>query len=423
MLEKYRSPFEAFVFPEFKRKFGDLFSVRAEVGDYEYNMVVNIMSNLILLHLERDDRLHLERTVRAAHHYLDHGALKRPREVCESYLRVVNEIPGTLNRVMEKKSNADLMVDSDRRIEAFLDYYKSLYEGLMTLVVAPVVVGFALYCSSKSKEFRQKPNGRVNLRAIESMEKWIHYPSNRLKEGLNRHVRNAYAHERFRLLDGERFEMWDEDHHGKRTWGPEVWPLASLEALSHRLYVTSLGVTLALMLFGINYRKLITDRGWILKDAQAPKLRLEEARRLFGLMAEYNGFDITRFEQDERVLRLTLVTQHRGIDQEVEILLGGEGWSRGYKKPVKYVQAFVIVQVFGVLQRVAHNIDDVDTFSVAVKNEESVDIGELVISRAALNNLQGPRNTKISEDRKQAEVDTLGESKMWVKTEGATRPY
>lgn len=422
MLEKHRSPFEDVAFPEFQRQFGDLFSVRADVGDYEYSMIVGVMSNLSLLRLDKADRLHCDKTVRAAHYYLDHGALKCPRDVCEAYLRVVNEIPDALNRVMEKKKNSELMVDPDRRIESFLELYKTLYEGLMALIAAPVVVGFALHYSSKAKEFRPKPNGRVDLRAIESMEKWMLYPSNRLREGLNRHVRNAHAHERYRILDGERVEMWDEDRHGKRTWGPETWSLDTLEALCHRLYLTCLGVTLALMLFGVNYRKIFTDRGWIPQDIQAPPLRLEQAQRLFESMAEYNSFTITNFERDGQVLRLNFMTQHRGIDQDVEIFLGGEGWSRGYKKPVKYVQVLVVKQVLGVLQRVVRNIDGVDTFHVTVKNEENAYIGELVVSRVALQNIKGPRKGKIADDRRQAAIDTLGENQMWVKVEGTTVP-
>lgn len=422
MLDKHRSPFEDFAFPEFKREFGDLFSVRAEVGDYEYSMIAGVMSNLCFVQFEEGDHPHFHKTVRAAHYYLDHGALKRPRDVCEAYMYIVNEIPLALNRVMEKRSFARDAVDADKRIDAFFELYKTLYEGLMTLIVTPVIVGFALCYDSKAKEFVPKSNGRVDLKAIESMEKWMLYPSNRLREGLNRHVRNAYAHERYRILDGERVEMWDEDRRGKLSWGPEIWALERLEALCHRLYLTCLGVVLALILFGINYRKLITDRGWMPAGIQQPPLRLEQVKRLFESMAEYNSFTITKFERDGKLLRLNFKTHHRGIDQDVEMLVGGDGWARGYKKPVKYLQVLIVQQVLGVLQRATHNIDGVDRFHAVIKNENDADMGEFLISLTALQNIKGPRKGQIADDRKQAEIDTLGENQMWVKIEGATVP-
>ncbi len=348
--------------------------------------------------------------------------MKRARDVSEAYLRIVNEIPGALNRVQEKMGTAEETVDDDNRIEAFLDLYKTQYEGLMTLLAAPVVVGFALCYGSKAKEFSPKPNGRVDLKAVELMEKWMVNPSNRLKEGLNRHVRNSYAHERYRILDGKRVEMWDEDHRGRRTWGPETWSLQQLEALCHRLNVTSSGVTLALALFGINYRKLITERGWVPQDIQTPPLRHEYLKRLTEQLAEYNSFDVTKCERDGKTFRIGLKTQYRGIDQDVEIMVGGDGWGRGYKKPVKYVQALVAEYALGIVQRLAPNIDDVEHFHVVVKNEQEGDIGELVISRDELSKLVGPRKGRIADDRRHAELDTLGDSQMWVKIEGRVIP-
>ena len=89
---------------------------------------------------------------------------------------------------------------------------------------------------------------------------------------------------------------------------------------------------------------------------------------------------------------------------------------------MKYVQTLVVKQVLRVLQHVAQNIDGVDTFHVTVKNEEDTDIGELAISRVGLQNMKEPRRGQIADDRRQAEIDTLGENKMWVKIEGVTVP-
>lgn len=419
---KNSPPFQDLAFPEFKRQFGDLFSVRARVEDYEYGMVVGVMNSLFLMNLEPGDHKHWERTVRAAHYYLDRGALKSARAVSEAYMRIVDDIPLALNRVVEKRLAADKAGTDDARIEANLSLYKTLYEGLMTLLVAPVIVGFSLTYNSKSKEFTPKPDGRVNLRAIESMEKWMLYPSNHLKEGLNAHVRNAFSHERYRILDGGRVEMWDEDHRGRPTWGPEVWALSKLEALCQRLHLTSLAVVAALVLFGANYRQLIADRGWVPQGLRRQPLRMEQAQQIMENYAEYNGFLVSEFDRDGGTLRMGLQTQHRGIDQEEEIIVGGEGWGRVYKKPVKYEQLLVAEQVVGIIQRAAHNMEDVSKFSVTVKNEYDKDIGQFVITRAALQNVRGPSGQGIAEDRRHAESDSLGGSRMWVKIESEVTP-
>jgi hypothetical protein len=62
-----RPPFQELAFPEFKQEFGDLFSVRAQVEDYEHGMIEGVMSDLFLMHLESGDRSHWAKTVRAAH--------------------------------------------------------------------------------------------------------------------------------------------------------------------------------------------------------------------------------------------------------------------------------------------------------------------------------------------------------------------
>jgi hypothetical protein len=345
-----RPPFQELAFPEFKREFGDLFSVRAQVEDYEHGMIEGVMSDLFLMHLESADRSHWAKTVRAAHYYLDRGAINDGRAVCEAYMRVADSIPHALNRVIEKRPAARDSL-GDERIEKHLSLYKTMYEGLLPIIAAPVVVGFSRCYNSKAKEFVPKPDGRVNLRAIESMEKWSANPSNRLTEGLNGHVRNAFSHERYRILDDERVEMWDQDSRGRPTWGPETWTADQLAALCHRLHLTSLGMVAALALFGINHRQLIVGRGWVPQGVQRPQLRFAEAQRLMESYAHYNSLALAKFERDGQTLHMGFQTVHKGVDQEQEIIVGGEGWGRLYKKPVRYEQVLVAEIVIGMIQR------------------------------------------------------------------------
>jgi hypothetical protein len=417
-----RNPFEAIAFPELMRQFGDLLSVRAEVGDYEYGLVAAILSEVFLGQLDAAERERFDRTVRAAHYYLDHGALKRVRESCEAYVRVVDAIPDALNDVIRKRGEAEAML-GDKWIEALLALYKSITEGLLTLLAAPVIVGFThVYGGIKDPAFTPKPDGRVDLKAIELMENWSLVPSNLLKEGLNKHVRNAYAHQRYRILDDGVVEMWDEDRRGKVTWGPESWRFEAVEALCDRLLATCQAITLALAIFGINYRRLIRDRGY--RPANLPKrvMRFEDIQRLIQMYAAFNSFTVVAIERRGEELHMKLKTQSRGIDQSERIMVGGPAGSRSYEKPVRYEQSLVGEIALGLLQRALGGEPGYARYVLEIANEDDVAMGTFAITSAALGSVQGPKGGNVAKDRQLAEVDSLGEAQMWVKIEEPPEP-
>jgi hypothetical protein len=416
------NPFEAVAFQEFLREFGDLISVRAKVEDYEFSLVSTVLGNLFFRRLDASERNRWHRTVRAAHHYLDMGALKRTRESCESYVRIANHIPQALNHVGEQHSAAEEAA-GDLRVERFLSVYKTTVEELLTLIAAPVVVGFRHVYGVQHTAFNPKPDGRVNLGAIDKMEEWSATPSNLLKVGLNRHVRNAYAHNRFRVLDGERIEMWDEDGRGNRTWGPEVWRFAEVESLCEQLHTTCLAIVLALAVFGINYRALIVSRGWIPKNLSAPNMREGEIRRVVELYAEYNSLVVKSFDKaSSGELRMELRTQSRGVDQTEKFLLGGPRGARAYGKPVRYERRVVAEAVLALLQRAVECSDEITSLRAAVTDEDGHALGELVYVRAALANVRGPEGADLDADRRLATTDTLGDAQMWSRIEGPVRP-
>ena len=421
MIDDFRNPLEAIAIVELQRQFGDLLSVRAEVGDYEYGMVASILGNLFLGAIDPSERQRFDRTVRAAHHYLDYGALKRTRESCEAYVRVVDAIPEALNDVMRKRDEAERML-GDKWIETLLALYKSITEGLLTVLAAPVVVGFSHVHGVKDPAFTPKPDGRVDLKAIELMENWLTAPSNLLKEGLNKHVRNAYAHQRYRILDDGLVEMWDETPQGRLTWGPERWKFEAVEALSDRLLVTCQAITLALAIFGINYRQLITARGWRPPDLPKRPMRFEDLRHLIQLFATYNSFTVASVERHNDELHMRLKTQPRGIDQTEQILLGGPSGARGYDKPARYEHTLVAEIALGFLQRALGAEPGYARYALEIANEDDVAVGTFAITSAALEKVQGPKGGGIDKDRQLAAVDTLGDARMWVKIEGPPQP-
>lgn len=421
MTDEFRNPFEPIAMGELQRNFGDLLSIRADVGDYEYGMVASITGNLLLANIGSSERERFERTVRAAHYYLDQGALKRTRESCEAYMRVADAIPDAMNDVQEKRDASENLV-GDPWIEALLALYKSMTEGLLTVIAAPVVVGFRHIHGIKEPVFNPKPDGRVDLKAIELMEEWSAVPSNLLKEGLNKHVRNAYAHQRYRILDDDLIEMWDQNPQGKLTWGPERWKFDAVEALCDKLQITCMAITLALAIFGINYRKLIIARKWTPADIPNRPMRFEALQRLVRAYAEYNSFKVLAFEKHEDELFILLQTERRGIDQTEEYLVGGPGGARGYQKPVNYVQVLVVEGALGLLQRALPDDQGYARYRVQVIDENGTPIGAVAITPTALAKVQGPKGRGIAVDRALAETDTLGDARMWVKVEGPVQP-
>lgn len=135
MKSDFRNPIEAIAGPELARQFGDLLSSRAEMFDFEYGLVASMLGNIFRGQVGRQERERWERTVRAAHYYLDRGALKRTRESCESYVRIADAIPSALNDVMRKRDAADKLL-GDEWIEALLALYKAITEGLRTLIAS-----------------------------------------------------------------------------------------------------------------------------------------------------------------------------------------------------------------------------------------------------------------------------------------------
>jgi len=120
---------------------------------------------------------------------------------------------------------------------------------------------------------------------------------------------------------------------------------------------------------------------------------------------------------------LKVKTQPRGIDQSEEFVLGGPGGARAYERPVRYEQALVAEIVLGLLQRAIPQTEGLERYRVDVTDETDNAVGELVITRAALERVGGPKAGSLSKDRALATSDTLGESRMWVRIEEPPRPY
>jgi hypothetical protein len=163
MVEK--SPIRFVALKLFTEEFGDLVSVRAELTPFERSLIEGTYELLWLDMFDQAARISWAQTLRAAFRILDNGALKEPQLVWDSYIRVVNELVPSLHSSFEKRRSLKAKkIDNDALIESQLNSYKSIYEGLLPLILAPVVYAFGVDNDPDEKAFVPRQDGRINLR-------------------------------------------------------------------------------------------------------------------------------------------------------------------------------------------------------------------------------------------------------------------
>lgn len=255
------------------------------------------------------------------------------------------------------------------------------------------------------------------------MEKYSAYPEMRLKTGLNKHVRNAYSHEYYEILDGGKVKLWDVKP-TKRTvvWGPEIWAVESLSDLCDQLWFTAQAILTAIVIYSINYRKVSIERGWWTTKTVHEPLRVGDMERVAKHSSMLAGFKAREISLNDRILMLTLDTPVKGIDQESEILMGGgKGPSLMFKLPIRYVETMVIEQVLSLLQRLEAYTDNFDSVEITVQAFPDKLIGRASINNTSMQRLEGPSRLPIQEARKLLAVDTLGDAVMYYEEQGPIR--
>ncbi len=416
MIEK--SPIRFVALKLFAEEFGDLISVPAEITPFERSVIEGTYELLFLGMFDGTARQSWAQSLRAAFSLLDNGALKEPQLVWASYIRVVNEIVPSLHASFEKRHSLKAKkIDNDTLIESRLNSYKSIYEGLLPLILAPVVYAFGVVNDREEKSFLPRQDGRINLAAIRKMEKWVRPPQNRLAIGLNNHVRNAYSHENYRVLDHGRVVLHDVNPStGKIVWGPETWTTQQLGDLCDQVWLNSLAIVCALALYGINFRKLAIARSWG-EPTTLPPLRERDFKTILEGFADETSFDVKRYYRSNQELSLTLAVRMKGIDQDEKVYFGGDNCARGFRITVKYIEERIVEHVTGLLQRIRHYLDEVEIVCVKVTTWSGEELGEIRTTTSVIMELRGPRSEDIGVARRRFEVDTLGEQTMFVRKE------
>lgn len=411
MTQNRHPPTVELAMTRFRQSFGDLLSVQALITPFTEYLIKGTFENIMWFGRTKHDYENFERTARSAYYFLEQGSHIKHKDVAQKFALIIDRVILAINSSGHAGSEAKKVPkdDADTRIKQYLEYYKVMYERLMPLICAPVVYAFGITKNVQDKDFIPKSDGKIKLRALSKMEKIFVYQDNRLAIGLNSHVRNAYAHENYTILDDAKVELWDQ------SWGPEVWSLDQLIELCDKLWVNALGITCALAIYDINNRKIVTERGWVV-SIKLPKLRREEIKTVIDTNSNELGFYLKDCSGLSNNLSLTLSTKPKGIDQESKLYLGYENYVELFKIPTWYEEKRVIDQLIIMLYRLIPYFDSKSKVSIKVISWDDKSLGVLKTDFSTLIGLQLMAfNPKTVENiRHLFKVDTLADCTTFV---------
>jgi len=418
MPQKGQSPIARLALSQFRRTFDDLLSVQAFITPFSRSLLENIYEMIMWFGRTKHDYENFERTARVAYHFLENGSQVNHKAVVHQFAVIIDKIIPALNNSRQAQAEANQVPedDADARIGEYLAYYKVMYEGLLPFVCAPVIHAFSIAKNIKDKAFIPDGSGKVDLNAISKMNKRLVYTENRLAIGLNSHLRNAYAHNNYRILDDAQVELWD------RSWGPEIWHLDQLIKICDQLWVNALGITCGLVLYDINNRRIVESRGWV-SPTQAPRLRRQELHAVIESIADELGFYLEKVEALPNGVSITLSTKSKGIDQESELYMGFKSYTDLFKIPMWYEEKRVIDQLTIMLHRLIPYFETQNEVSINVVSPNDVSLGSLITDFRTLIGLQliDAKPETVETIRQVFKTDTLGDCVTFVEKEGTPR--
>jgi hypothetical protein len=350
---------------------------------------------------------------------MEKGILANLEAVASAFIVNSDRVPRQMNRTWDLYQQARDRDSVDQKLDTYLRLYQMMYEGLAPALLAPVIVGMGVSAGSKPSQFRLDEDGRVKLSALSEIQYYSQFPSKQLSIGLHRHLRNAFAHHRYRVLDGAKVELWDVDPRtGQHSWGPETWSLDKLQEACDTLWRNCLGLVYALALFSLNHRRVIEQAGVFsrIHPASDP-VRAEELRATTTYLAKIRGFDVNTFTFSAGNLSMQLLTHRRGVDQESELFMRGPQGVAKYSVAMHHDDLPLIEQLVGLLQEVEHELGDPFAFRVAVTSPDGTDYGVLSGETKVIPEKRIP----LTELRPRFKQDTIADVNIPVLLEGYPR--
>ena len=422
MSKHRRSPLIKLALPRFRRSFGDLLDNQSLITLYERSLLEAIFEQIMWFGRNRDEYTNFERTSRAAYYFLDQGSKEKYESVAAQLVVTHDKIIPAINNSISAKNSAEKSPDDDpdKKIVEYLQYYKTLYERLLPIICAPIVYSFSIYKHIDNSTFIPRKDGQINLTSISKMDQYLTYSENRLSIGLNSHIRNAFSHEYYTILDNSQVKLWDINPWTKKySWGPEVWHLSALVSLCDQLWVNSLGITCALVIYYINNHNIIERLDY--KSRPEPyHLRRGELELLVDYVAEELGFYLREVSASATNVSIILSTKTKGIDQDSELYLGFEKYTQLFKIPMWSEEARVIDQLATMLYLLTPYFDIQTDIHVKIVSIEDEILAELVTDFNTVIGLQltDAKPETIEEKRQSFKIDTIENLTTYIEREG-----
>ena len=413
------SPVNKLALHAFAEEYGDLLLNFDGLTIYEHDLIVGTHERTFVGHFHEHMIRSLHTTGRLSARLMQSGAAVSLEPVARAFILNSERVPRLLNRASDALNAAREVTDPDGLIEAYLRFYQVSYEGVFPTLIAPVVVGMGLAAAADPAHFRLDSDGRIRLSALSKIKHYSRFPAQQLSIGLNKHLRNASAHQRYRLLDSARFEFWDVDPRtGNRNWGPETWTVEKLKEICEQLWRNCLGVVNGLMAFSIRHRSVIVSSSLLetVNPARDP-VRVEELRGLATRLAKFRGFVLRDASYEPGRLRLKLRTQPRGVDQDSKILTSGGGRVRRYAVRITYRDCSLVEQAVGLLQEIRFHLNDDFCFNLKVSRHDAASLGQLV----GRTDVIPAKKIPLRELRPRFEIDTLSDISIPILQEGLPR--
>lgn len=419
-----KSQFRRLAIPEFLRTFRDLLLPTAEFTQFEQGLVEGTYELVVLGHYDADQLKAVENTTRVAYRIMQDGAYRDFEAVVGPYLFNIERVTRSLNRGWRARKEALEEPNADERILRLLSFYKTLYEGIMPVLFAPIIAAMATAGGKKAaKTYKIDREGKASLSQLKRIQYEWSSQKKQLAQGLNNHLRNSYAHECYRILDAEKVDLWDIDpRSGNYSWGPVKYTEEMIAEECEALWRNVLGLIHGWALFSINNRKFI-DQGKYYEStpiAHDP-LRIEEIRDLVEVVVSGRGFKLTYCQYQDDQLILKVRCQQKGIDQDSEMFMKSGINVRKFIIKMKYFESPIVEQLLGAFQILRYQMQQEFEFTATIFDTNDSHIGEIRGHTRLFKDYDGKRLPPIDEFRRKLFVDTVGRATTWMLDESPPR--
>ena len=259
------------------------------------------------------------RTARAANHFLSEGAKVNYEKVASSFFSVAGGIPIHSNAMVDRRNAITQRGNAgDALFNEVLDYYRALYEGLSSFVLAPVVYA-AQVLAGENVQFPKY--GKADLQFLQKMQEKHRSEDRLFLIGRNRRVRNAIVHEWVTLLDGDKVRLSEKNG----CWSKEFTRREML-ALCDTLWINSKAVSLGHMIFYGNNLASAARMGLV--PDRSPLTRARDMEEMIRNEAQRCGLTVEELQCASDSMSATFRAQPKGIPHpELHISVDGSGRS------------------------------------------------------------------------------------------------